>query len=121
MQSIEVHEAQFGCGICGKKYPIRGKAKKCFEVHVKAINKLLVGYKPGAHIMAHYLKDYDASMVPVTIIKTEGELLDFKVLVEHEDGSRWWEKIVAFQSGDSVKESIQNKPTNFWSYNSLVS
>lgn len=122
MQRVKIHAAKFECGICTKKYPDDSMAKRCFEVHSEAINALIAQYKPGVRIKAYYFNEYECGEVFVTIIKTKGELTNFEVLVEHENGSRWWVKrVIGYQVDDCMSESIKNKPTNFWANRPLVS
>ena len=117
MLSVKVNKKQFECGLCHKEYSSRQKAEECFDVHKKAIEKLLANLKPGVTVLSYFFNDSNSTKVPTTIVKIKGELIGCEILLESENGSRWWVRAIRFCTGNSVPESIQNKPTNFWLWN----
>lgn len=121
MLAVKVHEMKFECPLCGKEYSHKQAAEECLNIHNEAITKLISGYKPGARMLAHDSCSNSDSKIPVIILKTEGELVNFSVFVEHEDGSRWWRRnIVQYARGESISYSIEKNPTNFWVNEPLI-
>jgi hypothetical protein len=108
MVKISVCETPFSCPYCDEKFTSANKTKSCKKTHEEALAKVLPHYRIGKHIETERYRNTDFGKETVVIVKTIGSLSEKKLLVEAEDGERWWVNAVWYHTSN-----LRHNPADF--------
>lgn len=105
---IRVKQATYTCPACTKEYEEEGVAQACFKAHLEGFSAKCPPYEVGKKVMTYPLNDSHCGLEEATIVTMKGELWEQKLLVESENGERYWVTPVRY---DTV--SLKREPDAF--------
>ncbi|MGD0976817.1 MAG: hypothetical protein ABR875_00790 [Minisyncoccia bacterium] len=98
MANIIVRQTEYGCPLCSTNHSSRSKAESCRDKHEQVLKEVLPKYEVGKHVKAYYFKDVRRERVVTVIVKISGSLFEMQLLLESENGERWWNEAVEYQT-----------------------
>lgn len=102
---VEAIRRQFRCPVCRVIFMAEEEADSCLQKHRDGYARKLPKYKIGDRVVTPHFNHREYGTEESTIIKIRGEFLNLKLLVETEDGERYWVPAVSYHTIDFGKDS----------------
>ena len=97
---VQTIAAKFRCPVCLYEYLRKGEAASCLDAHKEGYARKAPKYRVGAHVVTRHFNDGDYAEEEARIIRIKGRFLSLRLLVESENGERYWVPAVSYQSAD---------------------
>jgi len=97
---VKVITESFECPACNRRYSKHGEANACFQGHIRSFQKQSPRYRVGVSVLTHLHNNPHDYTENTVIVRIDGELWESKLLVENENGERYFVPTCRYQTND---------------------